>query len=501
MKILSAKQIYAADKITIKKSEITSLELMERAGGLVYEHIVEKAKKYTETKKFVVVAGVGNNGGDGLVIARWLYHSDRDIQVYIIAYSETQSIDFRENLSILPKDIKIETLSSQNALPTIPKDACIIDAIFGIGISRPLSKWLSSVVEWVNGSQVPIFSVDIPSGLPADAQHLYPYVRATHTFTFECPKLSFFLPQNEDSAGEWKVIDIGLDREFIDALSSPFVYVDQEIVKKLYAGKRATFSHKGTYGHTLIIGGSYGKVGAVVMAVQSALRSGSGLVSSFVPYCGYGIMQTSAPEAMTYTDKESNIISDISYGCSPTAVGIGIGMGIDTATASAFGRFLKKTDTPIVVDADAITILSLQPDLLHELPSHSILTPHPGELKRLIGEWKDDAEKIKKVLHFVQTYNVILVLKGAYTFTFYQESVYINSTGNPGMATGGSGDVLLGIITSLLAQGYTPLHSALLGVYLHGAAGDYATQEYSEEAMIATDIIAYLGRTFRDLAR
>lgn len=262
---------------------------------------------------------------------------------------------------------------------------------------------------------------------------------------------------------------------------------------------REIFSHKGYFGHSLIIGGSYGKIGAVTLACKAALSSGTGLITAYIPKCGYTVLQSSFPEAMVLTDVDKNIITDIDYNIKPTVIGFGVGIGTDNLTIAAFEKFLKHNRLPLVIDADGINILSKKKSLLDLLPEFSVLTPHPKELERLIGKWKDDFDKLEKVKAFCKKHKVIVVIKGANTITVSENKLYINSTGNPGLATAGSGDVLTGIITGLMAQKYTALEAAIFGVYLHGKAADIAVENFGYESLIASNIIEYLGEAILDL--
>ena len=262
---------------------------------------------------------------------------------------------------------------------------------------------------------------------------------------------------------------------------------------------RLKFSYKGNYGHSVIVGGSYGKIGAVSLASLASLKVGGGLVSAFIPKCGYVPLQTTVPEAMVITDEDQNIITNITIVEKANVVSFGVGIGVQEKTIAAFSVFLDNNKLPLIIDADGLNILSSTPELLKKLPKQTVLTPHFKELERLIGSWKDDFDKLKKAKAFSKKYDCILVLKGANTITIYEGKGYINATGNPGMATAGSGDVLTGMITGLISQGYPPLNAAVFGVYLHGLAGDIAVAENGYEAVTATTLVATIGKAFIDL--
>ena len=323
-------------------------------------------------------------------------------------------------------------------------------------------------------------------------------VWSNYTLSFQSPKLVFFLPDTAKFVIQWDVLDIGLDDQFLFETETEAEWIDKYEVLPIYK-PRERFSHNGHFGHSLIIGGSYGKIGAVTLASRAALSIGSGLVTAYVPKCGYVALQSSFPEAMVITDTAKKIIADINFEIKPTGIGIGIGMGTDEKTITTFEAFLKRNKIPLVVDADGINILSKQKKLLKLVPKQSIFTPHPKELERLIGKGKDDFDKLKKVKTFSKKYSVIVVIKGANTITVFKDKLYINATGNPGMATAGSGDVLTGIIAGLLSQKYSPLDASVFGVYLHGKAADIAVQDFGYQSLIASHIIEYLGEAYLDL--
>ena len=323
-------------------------------------------------------------------------------------------------------------------------------------------------------------------------------LKANHTLTFQVPKLAFFLPETAVFAQSFDVLDIGLDMEFLHNAEPLAQLISKPEVRRFYQA-REKFGHKGTYGHVLIVAGSYGKMGAAVLSTTAAFRIGAGMVTAFVPKCGYNILQTAIPEAMVITDKEEEFLSDISFDFEPSAIGVGMGIGKNKATVEALKKLFTDSEVPFLIDADALNNISKNKDLLKLLPKNSVLTPHPSELKRLIGEWKNDYEKLEKVKKFSDKYEVVLVIKGAYSITVYGDKIYINTTGNPGMATAGSGDALSGVITGLLSQGYDPLLASVFGVYMHGRAGDIASEKMGYEAVMAGDIIDNLGEAYLDL--
>ena len=499
MKIFTAQQIYQADKFTIEHQQISSDQLMERAAIQLFEWMHSRLQGAEVTIQ--LFCGIGNNGGDGIALARLLKEAGYTIQVHVVNYSETRSKDFLLNLERL-KDRKIwpDFINDDSSLPEISPNDIIVDAIFGIGLNREPSDWVGKLIQHINQSQAFVLSVDIPSGLPAsqvpsNTDHV---IRASYVLSIQVPKLVFFLPETGVYLNQWELLDIGLDTGFLGPEQVAFHFVTLPEVQSMYR-PRLKFSHKGTYGHSVIVGGSYGKIGAVQMAADACLRAGSGLVTAYIPECGYESIQTALPEAMVLTDEEDNFLTSIDIPFEPSAIGIGIGMGTGDKVVKAFESFLKKTDQPLVIDADALNILSKKPELFKYVPKASILTPHPKELQRMIGDWKDDFDKLEKAKALATKYGIVLVLKGAHTITLYNGLGYINSTGNPGMATAGSGDVLTGILTGLMAQGYDSLQAAIFGVYLHGLAGDVTASIESYDAVKATGIISNIGKAYLEL--
>ncbi len=499
MKIFSTKQIYEADKVTIENQQIKSAELMERAGLQVFDWLDGRLKG--SQKKIHIFCGVGNNGGDGLVVARHLQEHGYVVLIYVVQYSEKYSKDFLINLDrIKSRNIAPIILDANADYPNIENEDIIVDALFGIGLNRDPAEWVKKLITYLNRTKAFIVSIDMPSGLFMDQVPTATtvIVESNVVLSFQNPKLSFFLPQTGIYAEQWEVLDIGLDTEYLTVTETDYELIGKNEVIPFYV-PRKLFSHKGTYGHALIIGGSFGKIGAVILAAEACLRSGSGLVTAFLPSCGVIPMQTVLPEIMVISDKNHNTISGISFDILPSAIGIGVGMGKEKLTQKAFAAFLKVNKAPLVIDADGLNILSEHPDLLKTLPARTVLTPHPKELDRLIGRWTDDFDKLEKAKAFSLQYNCILIIKGAYSMTIFENKGYVNSTGNPGMATAGSGDVLTGVITGLMAQGYEPLKAAIFGVYLHGRAGDIAVREFGYQALTARRISDFLGNAYLDL--
>ncbi|GAA4282139.1 NAD(P)H-hydrate dehydratase [Gaetbulibacter aestuarii] len=500
MKLFSREQIYEADQQTIKKQDITSTELMDRAGSQIFNWM--HLRLQGAQVPIHVFCGIGNNGGDGLVLTQHLISHGYHVTTYIVNYSHKRSKDFLINYDKVKSMTKTwpVVLEDNEAFPEINQEDIIVDAVFGIGLNRPVPDWVKDLFIHFRKTKAFTLSIDVPSGLFLDqpVKDEDAVVWAGYTLSFASPKLVFFLPETAKYTAQWEVLDIGLDQEYLMSTKTEADLIGKHEVLPLYM-PRDKFSHKGTFGHTLIIGGSYGKIGAVILSSRAALSAGSGLVSAYVPKCGYIPLQSSFPEAMVLTDRDENEITEISFDLKPTVIGMGMGLGTSPNTLDAFEAFLKNNKTPLVIDADAINLLSKNKALLKLLPIHSVLTPHPKELERLIGTWSDDFEKLEKVKSFSKKYHAVVVIKGANTITVFQEKIYINTTGNPGLATAGSGDVLTGIITGLIAQSYSALAAAIFGVYLHGKAADITIEDYGYQSLTATHVIEYMGKAYLDL--
>ena len=499
MKILSAKQIYQADQATILNKPISSTDLMEYAATKCFHWIDNYLKD--KVQKIHIFCGIGNNGGDGLVIARKLIQSNHSVKTYIVNFSKKRSKDFAINYDRL---IQINhqpiELNFVDQFPIIESHEIIIDAIFGVGLTRSPKGFVKEIIQKINESESKIISIDFPSGLFSELSvtDKNSVVKSTQTLTFQNPKLAFLLPENQSFCENWHIIDIGLNLNFIETLKTKHSIININQIISIYK-PRLKFSHKGTYGHSLIIGGSFGKIGAVVLASKAALKIGSGLVSAYIPKCGYQIVQTANPEVMVEVDDEK-YLQYFNYKTKPNVIGIGVGLGTHLKTHTGFANFLKNNKKPLVIDADALNILSKHDELFSLMLKDTVLTPHPKEFERLVGKWKNDYDKLDKLLEFSLKYNCIVVLKGAYTAIAYKDQIYFNTTGNSALATAGSGDVLTGIITGLIAQNYSPIDASILGVYLHGKTADIAIKDsFTKETFTASDSINYFGKVFKEL--
>ncbi|WP_428742795.1 NAD(P)H-hydrate dehydratase [Tenacibaculum sp.] len=485
-KILTASQIRKTDQHTIAKKEITSFALMGHA-ALAFVSAIEPSLLHSQ--KIAIVCGVGNNGGDGFAVTRILRSKKYNVHPILVQFKETLSPDCNTNFQKLNDTVIVK---SNNHIPDFSEYDVIIDAIFGSGLSKPIIGFVQQVIESINHAKKTVYSIDIPSGLYCDElSNSETIIQADLVVSFQRPKFSFFFPENGNYVKNWKTVDIGLDEAFIQQQNSNYYILNEQITNILKSRPRQ--SHKGSYGHALLIAGSYGKLGAAVLSSKACLRSGVGLLTTYIPKCGYNILQSTVPEAMCLIDENEEFTTQLPNISKYDILGIGPGLGTHNKTVQVFKKLLSESNNPLVIDADAINILANNKDLLSLLPKNSILTPHIKEFDRLAGSSNTSTERFQKQLAFSIKYQCVVVLKNAYTSISSPEgNLYFNTSGNQGMATGGSGDVLTGIITGLMAQNYNSLHVALLGVYFHGKAGDKAASIKGFNALIASDIIEYL---------
>lgn len=498
IKILNTERTRELDLHTIKQEGIPSIDLMERACRAFTIWFTER---FNALNKVGVICGPGNNGADGLGIARMLKDWGYPVKVWIVRGGGKESEDFKINLQRV-NDAKIpcyeiSTAADQNLFHD---RNLLIDALFGSGLSRPLEGLYAQAIHCMNKTQATRIAVDMPSGLFADHHgDGKTIVEAHHTITFQLPKLSFFLPEYFQYVGEWHVVDIGLSKTFIKSTPASEYMISQRGAKGLLR-QRSKFDHKGTFGHALLMAGSLGKIGATVLSSEAILRAGVGLLTVHIPKCGYNIVQTAVPEAMISLDEEEEFISGIGDTSKYTAIGIGPGLGQHPATVKMVKQILENYIEPVVLDADALNIIAANRELFHIVPKGSILTPHPKEFQRLVGAWKNDFERLEKQRQLARELKSVVLVKGAYTaIASPTGDLFFNTTGNPGMATGGTGDVLTGILTGLLAQKYPASEATILGVYLHGLAGDLGVLEKGPESLIASDITRFLPHAFRQL--
>ena len=500
MKIFRAEQVREIDAYTIKNEPIRSIDLMERAATRLTGWYV---RHYHTNRKVMIFAGPGNNGGDALAMARMLADRQFRVDCFLLGFgklSENCSI----NLGRLKEQarVKLYEIDDQDLLPEIAKKDVVVDGIFGSGLSRSVTGLPASVIRHINKKAGTVIAIDIPSGLLGEDNSRNDYshvIKASHTLTFQFPFLSFFFDLHETQVGHMRVHDIKLHPKAIADTETDYRTMEAEEIRGLLP-QRSKFAHKGTFGHALMISGSYGMMGAALLAGESCLRSGAGLVTLHVPKFGYSIVQTAFPEAIVSLDQSDILFSEPPDLSPYSAVGIGPGLGCKPNSGKGLKMLLERVEVPLVIDADGLNILSQHPDWLDLLPEGTILTPHPKEFDRLAGKSTDSYERHLKQREFASMHKVVVVLKGALTGIASPDGRYwFNTTGNCGMAIGGSGDVLTGLIVGLLVQGIPSLDAALAGVYLHGLAGDLAAESSSEEALIAGDMILYLGEAFREL--
>lgn len=501
MKLFTCSQIAGIDQQTMKLEPIASIDLMERASFKAADWLVQHID---HRKPVYLFAGPGNNGGDALAVARMLAWSKLNCTVFLSDFGRQLKGDPAINRARLEEQnqVILKKINSEDDIPEIPAETTVIDGLFGSGLNKPLDGLAAKIVQAINQSGATVVSIDIPSGLFGEDNSRNDFnsvIKANFTLTFQFPKLSFLFPENEQFVGDWKVLPIGLHPDAIGQTESNMYFLTKDFI----AGKikkRGKFSHKGTFGHALLIAGSYGKMGAAVLASKAGLRSGVGLLTCHVPQRGYEIMQNSVPEAMISIDPSESVFSELPDLSAYSAIAAGPGLDKKPETCEGLRSLLRTNPEKLVLDADALNMLSENQDWYSLLPENTILTPHPKEFERLAGSSTNSYERLQKQLQFSTDNKVIVILKGAHTsISFPDGRVFFNSTGNPGMATAGSGDVLTGIILGLLAQKYTAEDVAQIGVYLHGLAGDLASTETGQYSLIAGDIIDYLSKAFLHL--
>ncbi|HUC83150.1 MAG TPA: NAD(P)H-hydrate dehydratase, partial [Flavisolibacter sp.] len=469
MQILSAEQIRAWDSYTIAHEPISSIDLMERAAAHCTRWLLQQA---WNDQHFKIFCGKGNNGGDGLAIARMLMDEGCRVSVYILEFGKIGSNDFQANLQRLHAyaGTDLHFIQSEAQFPSLTENDVIIDALFGSGLNKPLAGLAAALVSHINSAAATIVSIDLPSGLFSDQSSKgHTAIHATQTLTFQCYKLALLLQENAAFVGAIQVLDIGLHKGFLQSIETAPQFLDEQMIRKLFR-PRQRFAHKGTFGHALLVGGSYGKMGAAVLATKACMAAGAGLTTAYIPKCGYEIMQVSAPEAMALVDEVETHLATLPADIEKyTAIGIGPGMDTKPETQNLLSFLLRRYGKPMVIDADGLNCLSLNKEWLAHLPPYSILTPHPKEFDRLFGDHANDFERMEKAVQKATELNVVIILKSHHSLIAVPNAKPVfNSTGNAGMAKGGSGDVLTGILTSLLAQGYSPADAAQLGVYMHG---------------------------------
>lgn len=498
--VLSAEQVREADAATMANEPISSLALMERAAQACTDRI---RNLLPDDVPVVVLAGLGNNGGDGLVIARLLHvTAHRMVQVIVPQYGPEGSPDFEANLARLNEArVPLLTLQEGEDLPPFEPRAVVVDALFGTGLQRPIQGWLKDFVRELNGRPNVVIAIDLPSGLFADQNannDLDAVVQANRTLTLELPKRAMLLPGHFRFVGEWEVVPIGLDREFIAQQPTDTMVLEAADVAGLMPVRRRV-AHKGDHGHAWLLAGGPGKLGAALLAARACLRSGCGLLTLHVPNGQEAVVHAALPEAMVSLDEEP-VLSALPRFGRVSAIGVGPGMGTSEASARMLKHLIQEAPAPLVLDADALNILAENRTWLAFLTAGTILTPHPKELERLVGKADSDEERLAQAGELARKHRAVVVLKGGYTAICGPDgNVFFNVAGNAGMAKGGSGDVLTGILSGLRAQGLDPLSTALLGVHAHAMAGDRAAARLGMDAMLPSDLVASLPHVWMEL--
>lgn len=517
MKVVTAEEMRVIDRRTIEGYSIPGSVLMERAGLAVASRI----KETFSPRKVIIIAGSGNNGGDGLVVARNLYNEGWDVKVFLTVKPEDLKGDALLQYRIAVKfGLKIYPMNEflTNCSSLITRHCILVDALLGTGISKNVTGLLSEVISYLNRSNVPIFSVDIPSGISSDnGQIMGEAVRADYTVTFGLPKRGHLLYPGAQHSGKLFIEDIGFPKELLISEKLHIELLTKDKVSPLIP-QRPRYSHKGNYGHVLIVAGSKGKTGAAIMAAKACLRSGAGLVTLGIPKSLADVFQSRVTEEMilalpdkgdgTLSQRASKVILNF-LNERATTLAIGPGIGISSDTKKLMDILIKTSTTPMLIDADGINSLKGERAIFSKLKAPIILTPHPGEMARLLGKQKGVSVKTQDIernrinvpFSFAKETGTYLVLKGVPTIIAGPDGMaYINSTGNPGMASAGTGDVLTGMISAFLSQGLSPTHASILGVYMHGFAGDSAAAEKGEHPLIATDIIEKIPFAFHSLS-
>ena len=501
MKFFPTSAIREIDAYTIEHEPVASIDLMERAARVLSMAILDRYAG----RSFAVFAGAGNNGGDGLAVARMLHNAGCGVQAWVINPKGKLSPDCAVNLIRLQETaVMVVEVCDAFSMPSLGSDTIIVDALFGSGLNKPVTKGVyADVIQGINSSPCEVVAIDMPSGLMGEnsASGNDTIVKASVTFTLQFPKMSLLFPENAPYVGDFSILDIGLSQEGIGKLASNLSFTDEKDIKPLLR-PRPGHSHKGDFGRALLVAGSRGMAGASVLAARAAMRSGVGLLTLHIPECNNVIVQSSVPEVMTSIDSNGACFSDFVDTSRYDAVAVGPGLGQSADSERALLHLIEDCRVPMVLDADALNILARNPEYLHRLPAGSVITPHPGEFARLFGYSDNTSDKLQKALSYAVSSGVTVVLKGAYTVIIAPDGdLYFNSTGNPGMATGGSGDVLTGIVLSLLAQGYAAADAARVGVYVHGLAGDCAAKENGKTSLVAGDIIDCLPQAWKTLER
>lgn len=517
--ILSAKEIKELDAATIKNEPILSIDLMERAAKALTNKF---CKLYSKHQPVIIFCGQGNNGGDGLAISRLLHEKKYAVEVFILV-QKTASPDFEANHFRVQRIKKLfpKYINTKSDFPKLKNDCVIIDAIFGSGLNKPVDGVAAELISHINKSKKEIVSVDLPSGFFADKisslsaetsstagvitkEVVKPegnIIRASKTISFQLPKKTFFFSSSYEFVGPWEKVDIGLDEKFLTETKCTDFFIEENDVRKILR-PRKKFDHKGKFGHALIVAGSREKMGAAILASKACLLSGAGLTTAHVPNCGIAVLQSSIPDIMCSADINEEEITFVKNAENYSAVAVGCGIGTSEKTSAALFNLLSSSTKPFVLDADALNIISANKSWMKLIPENSILTPHPKEFERMFGLFKNELERNEAQKKFSIKHKIFIVLKGAYTcITSPNGNCFFNSTGNPAMAKGGSGDVLTGMLVSFLAQGYSPQDSCIFATFLHGRAGDIVAKHTGENSFTASQLIKKIPKAFLSITK
>lgn len=501
MLIPSARQMSGLDKYTIDNEPITSLDLMERAATSVTHAL---RKRFTPDTPVVVFAGPGNNGGDALAVARMLSAADYQVECYLFNINGHLSEDCRQNRKRLLEETTVgfHEINSQFEAPVLTAGHLVLDGLFGTGLNRPLNGGFASLVKFINACPAKVVSIDVPSGLMCEnnAENVRGHIiRACLTLTFQLPKLALLLPDMQTFVGELEILPIGLHPDGINLLDTPYSITEEKQVRTMLK-PRDPFAHKGTFGNALLVAGKYGMAGAAILAAKACLRAGVGKVTVHTPERNNDILQVAVPEAVMSQGAGKDILTYATSSEAYDAIAIGPGIGTEYPTALAFIEQVRHAHVPLVIDADGLNILADHKGWIQQVPEGAVLTPHPLEMRRIGNRSIDSFSTLDEAVEMSKAHHCFILLKGHFTAICTPEGkVRFNPTGNSGMATAGSGDVLTGILLALLAQGYSTEDACVLGVYLHGLAGDLAAETLGETSVTASDLIAYLPHAIKKL--
>ncbi len=503
MKIFTTEQLREIDRATIEAEEITSLQLIERMAEGITAEIIGMIRS---NMRIAVFAGPGNNGADALAVSRMLVEQGYRPEIYLFNRGGNKlspdCAECKKRLLALGADVNFTEITGLFNLPQLSRRDLVVDGLFGSGLRDGLTGGFRELVKYINDSGATIVSIDVPSGLFGDWNPKSVHRNMIHadlTLSAQFPRLAFMMPDNAEIVGEWKTIDIGLNPGVVQRTPAPFYLVEHNDVRRILK-RRGEFCSKADFGSALLVAGSYGMMGAAVMAARGALRAGVGKLTVYSPRCGFDVMQTAVPEAMFQAANSDIYISEIRPPHEYSAIALGPGIGTRDETVNALENFLKLREQPVLLDADALNCIARRQNLLHLVPVLSVITPHAAEFDRIFGPQPTAEARLVKAIEMSRYHNILIVLKGRYTTVIRPDGrLYFNSSGNPAMATPGSGDVLTGIIAALMAQGYKSEVAALAGVYIHGVAGDLAAEAEGQYGVTASDIAAQVGRAIKSI--